>query len=403
MTLRVAAVLLACVAVLPVQPRAQRRVPGDVFPSLVRANERFGRTLLRQMHTSAPTGNTVVAPLSVTLLAGAFAFTTSAEPLRRQFEAVFGWNWAPHQVAVKMLRQAFAVPAPTRYFDGARLAGEGVWLSNQLAYRDSGVLPADFLTTVRDGFGFETSAVGGRRPSAADIGADGRPSLAPRLDGANDVAVRSGVYVRTTWAGNTFSTGNPRQGTFTNAAGVQAPVTVVESEAATYRYAKTDVFEAVALQAWHAYIVFALPSPGTTMASLLDAIVMSPTAIDADLAPRGGTVTMPPFRLRVENDLRPPLEALGVRAPFQNLAIRGARQPVILRELRQGIDLRVDRIGIRADAETVGGGIYGGLEGASEPFRMVLDRPFVFFIRDEISNSLLFAGVVNEVVAPTRD
>ena len=64
-----------------------------------------------------------------------------------------------------------------------------------------------------------------------------------------------------------------------------------------------------------------------------------------------------------------------------------------LTQVKQRIDIQVDDSGIRADAETVVGGIYGGLI-AGEPFRMKLDRPFLFLVRDLNSNALLFLGAV---------
>ena len=54
----------------------------------------------------------------------------------------------------------------------------------------------------------------------------------------------------------------------------------------------------------------------------------------------------------------------------------------------------MDKLGIRADAETVGGAIYGGIMGATEPFSMKLNRPFIFLIRDMTTDALLFLGGV---------
>ena len=54
----------------------------------------------------------------------------------------------------------------------------------------------------------------------------------------------------------------------------------------------------------------------------------------------------------------------------------------------------MDKLGIRADAETVGGAIYGGIMGATEPSSMKLNRPFIFLIRDMTTDALLFLGAV---------
>jgi serpin B len=65
-----------------------------------------------------------------------------------------------------------------------------------------------------------------------------------------------------------------------------------------------------------------------------------------------------------------------------------------LTEVNQKIDLTVDRSGIRADANTVAGGVYLGTMSDPEPFHMRLNRPFVFLIRDQTTDALLFIGAV---------
>jgi serine protease inhibitor len=40
------------------------------------------------------------------------------------------------------------------------------------------------------------------------------------------------------------------------------------------------------------------------------------------------------------------------------------------------------------------GAVYGGVVGGQEPFHVKLDRPFVFLVRDQTTNVLLFIGAV---------
>jgi len=61
----------------------------------------------------------------------------------------------------------------------------------------------------------------------------------------------------------------------------------------------------------------------------------------------------------------------------------------------QSADIEVNREGIRANAATVVNGIYGGIcGGLCKAIHMVVNRPFLFFIRDNQTGTLLFIGSV---------
>ncbi len=108
-----------------------------------------------------------------------------------------------------------------------------------------------------------------------------------------------------------------------------------------------------------------------------------------------GVVVMPPFRVRAQLNLRRPLEEMGVTRIFQDLGTLVNVPRSHLTEVNQRTDIEVNRAGIKADAETAGGGVYGGIgPGVEESFRMELNRPFVFLVRDSITDALLFLGAV---------
>lgn len=66
----------------------------------------------------------------------------------------------------------------------------------------------------------------------------------------------------------------------------------------------------------------------------------------------------------------------------------------ILKGVAQKTEISVDETGIRADSETIVTGVYGGIMSGNPHFHMVLNRPFLFIIRDNATNALLFIGVV---------
>jgi serpin B len=169
---------------------------------------------------------------------------------------------------------------------------------------------------------------------------------------------------------------------------------MLTSDVSVYRYVKTEAFEAVVLPTNRAYMLAVLPATGHDLHGLVRELAASPEAIDAALKRQVGTVTMPPFQIRVESNLRRHLEEMGIRQIFKDLGQIIKIPESRLTEINQSVNIQVDRLGIRADAETVGGGIYGGTMGATEPFSMKLNRPFVFLIRDLTTDALLFLGAV---------
>ena len=71
---------------------------------------------------------------------------------------------------------------------------------------------------------------------------------------------------------------------------------------------------------------------------------------------------------------------------------RGGRPvPLCIGEARQATFLRIDEAGTEAAAVTAVL-MEVALTGAPTPIEFVVDRPFLFLVRDEVSGAELFAG-----------
>lgn len=96
------------------------------------------------------------------------------------------------------------------------------------------------------------------------------------------------------------------------------------------------------------------------------------------------------------------LKALGMRLPFDSTQadLSGIAKPprpedrLFLAEVFHQAFVRVDEKGTEAAAATVGGVRGAGME--LEKKRIQVDRPFLFFIRDNASGLILFMGRVND-------
>ncbi len=91
---------------------------------------------------------------------------------------------------------------------------------------------------------------------------------------------------------------------------------------------------------------------------------------------------------------------MGLKQVFEDLGQIISIPKSHLTRVFQKVEIEVNRQGIRANAETVGGIVYGGVTGGLNPFHVQLNRPFVFLIREQNTNALLFLGAVMD---PSRN
>ena len=385
---------------------AAQTEPGQALPNLVQGNERFAVRLLRQVHSAAPQRNVAISPVSLSLMFAALQRGTHSESAHKEINAAFGWGEYPYlEIPARMLLAAFEEPGhPLRRTGPARKsardsAGDSyvpsaAWISNVFLYSGTGTISPDFVKMGEKYFGLKfinTAA----KPEAATIAAS-RPSARPlpQVPAESDALISSGTHLQTRWRGNTFSMSKPYRDTFQISPGKSIPAEFLRCELEVYPHAKTDDFEAAALPTDTGYMVVVLPGAGRSIGEIELELADKPEMIDTAMKREIGQVAMPTFHIRFETALRRPLEELGIKSVFHDLPGIITIDNSHIREVTQKIDLEVTRDGIRADAETVAGVVYGGIAVAPKPFDLVLDRPFIFFVRERNTNVLLFLGAV---------
>jgi serpin B len=107
-------------------------------------------------------------------------------------------------------------------------------------------------------------------------------------------------------------------------------------------------------------------------------------------------LTLPRFQLHTEASLNPALEALGMKLPFSEAAdfsgITSAA-PLRIGEVRHVADIKVNEEGTEAAAAT---GVTVTVKSATAWPRPIVtfkaDHPFLFFVRDDKTGAVLFAG-----------
>jgi serpin B len=144
-------------------------------------------------------------------------------------------------------------------------------------------------------------------------------------------------------------------------------------------------------------MVVALPDEGTSAADLARGLTADVwESWMAQLAPARAFVRLPRFELEWEKELNDALERLGMvdafggGADFRRLTPGGG---VWLDVVKQKSFVKVDEEGTEAAAVT------GGVMVTSLPPEVRMDRPFVFVLRERLSGTILFMGVVNDPTA----
>lgn len=116
------------------------------------------------------------------------------------------------------------------------------------------------------------------------------------------------------------------------------------------------------------------------------------------LSPRPVILSLPRFHLKSEAELKPVLKRLGMVRAFSNAAdfsriTTAVRLKIAL--VKHAADFKVDEEGTVAAAATVVGAVpVSGLAIPRDAVEFNANRPFLFFLRDDRSGAVLFAGRV---------
>jgi serpin B len=373
-----------------VPPLGADEEPGQGLPKIIRGNERFGAMLLERVHSEQPERNVVVSPISITITMAMIQHHSWGEEVRKEISGVFGWG------------ESTQLAGPTRMLLAAFDEPRWLWIRNTFLFRSKdpktgqafNPFAPQFVASASKYFGMKFVNTGAANPSAEDLrGARKSVGTLPAVSPKNDVWISSGTHLRTAWRGNTFSMSHPFPGEFQGRDGTKRQVEMITSEVSQYPHAVTESFEAVVLSGGIAYMVAVLPARGKDIHELESELAKSPEMVDKALKKETGQVTMPTFHFVFEQDFRPQLEQMGLQKAFEDMHSMIRIRESHLTEVKQSVDFQLDKQGIRASAETVTGALYGGIM-IGKPFRMQIDRPFLFLVRDYNANALLFLGAV---------
>lgn len=368
---------------------------------IIEASNGFARDLLGQVHSATPDSTVFLSPLSLSMALGMTVNGADGDT-RDQMLEMLGFGTLPMD------------DVNTSYRDLMRLLTSldpsvEVGVANAAFHRDNFSVQPTFTQTLSDYFDATVRGLDFDDPRAASVmngwARDQTRSrvqevIEPPLDPDLVLVLMNAVYFNGDWT-RSFDPRDSYDGPF---AGPSAPETVrfmTKEDSVGYR--ASTAWEAVELAygggAWT--MVLALPLSGATLADVVAGMddLLDP---DAEWGAANVTLHMPRFELTRERLLNDDLRALGMvdafRGGFADFSGINPDEELVVDFVKQNTFLRVDEVGTEAAAVTTVGIV--ALSGGAPPdFRA--DRPFFLAIRERLSGTVLFAGLIVE--APAGD
>jgi len=373
--------------------------------SVIGASNDFGAELFRRVVAGDSRDNVIISPLSASMALG-MTLNGAASTTFDGMAAALGFGGLSQEDVNDSYRGLLDLLKdldPTVTFEIAN----AIWANAGFPFRDSffqAVSAAfDAVAETRD-FGNPATV------TAINDWVDGRThglidSIVDSLDPALVMLLVNAIYFESEWT-QRFDPADTRPAPFTRDDGTMVTVDMMRIDDPEVRSARGPDYMAVELPyGGGAFTMLVIVPTGSLTARELVADLDAGAweTLIAGLADgHSAWVAMPRFTLTYDGFLNEALKDMGMAeaftpaADFTNLSPLGDQ--LCISYVRQKTYVEVDERGTRAAAVTsVGVGV------TSAPSGFTADRPFVFAIRERLSGTILFAGLVGDPTAAPED
>lgn len=364
----------------------------------ISAGNDFALRLL-QRTTARQTGNVLLSPLSVSLALG-MTMNGAANQTLTEMQRTLGWGDTPRADINGAYRDLMTI-LPTLDRDVTVKIANGIWM------RTPFVPDTGFASDAQRFFKAPVTSLATPRAMFDAVNAWGNREtngMIPRvLENAPPddllMLLANAVYFSGTWR-DRFDAAQTRPVPFNREgrAPVAVPMMSRKGGFAAYRDQQLQAVELAYGNSAYTMLVL-MPNTQTVgeMVSRLDTTRVQQVIRGLRAAESEASLLLPRFSLSGSLALADDLKAMDMSLAFSD----AASFPRLVANTRSKLDfvqhavkVEVDEKGTRAAAVTV-----VGVVRVSLPMGFTFDRPYVFLIRERLSGTVLFAGVVREPLA----
>lgn len=221
-----------------------------------------------------------------------------------------------------------------------------------------------------------------------------------QLDPQTVVLLMNALYYKGTWASE-FKQSNTYDADFTKADGSNVKVKMMKQTLST-EYTENELYSSARLPFGNGafYMSFILPNEGVTISDVL-AGISDETVSGTDMPPYTNEVIfgLPRFKTEYDVELTDYFKDLGMRIPFTPSAdfsaMHSSNDAVYVSLIKQKAFVEVDEKGAEAAAVTVVSTAVTSV-GPGQEVPFILNRPFLFLIREHSTGVIYFMGEVND-------
>ena len=405
-----ALVVVACASategtatVQPVITALPRALSGDEQLAAT-ATTNFGLALFRTVNArTARDSNLALSPASASLALGMLMVGSEGETLE-QVRRTLGFGSRP--VADVAASYKALIPLLTTLDPSVKMA-----FANS-AWFDTGSPPSTmFRQTLTDAFGARIEALPFSVPSTlatingwVSNATNARiPTIIHELKPEDIAVLINATYFKGQWRSK-FDPAETRTADFRVSASSTIRLPTMSSAKGLVRLGQSDGGVVVGELPFggDAFVMTLVMPPAGTLESFVDSL--TPARWQALLArlpaqPTPLLIQLPKFRLEVRRQLKADLAALGMPDPFARAQLNPMFQSPAsnraISDVVQKVFVEVNEEGAEAAAATA-----VGIIAVSLPPSLIVDRPFLFAIRERISGTILFLGKVVRPATP---